>query len=166
MKFNFITIVNILFLLFSSIEANSNGETVKLITSDGIVYSYAVYTKTLAPARVVVKTISYTTTRVYPITLANSVVSSTTEKITEISTVSASEQVSATQTDSLVASSSVPTTLSAFSSSLISSTSTSSIESSQTFNRQVRLLAQQNLLRPPFPLLFHHPSPPSLRKQL
>lgn len=133
MKFNFSTIFNILFFLFTLIEANSNGETVKLITSDGIVYSYAVYTKTLAPARVVVKTISYTTTRVYPITLANSVVSSTTEKITEVSTVSASEQVSATQTNSLVSTSTVSTISPTISSgSSTSSSSTYDIESSQS----------------------------------
>ncbi|CAI4550181.1 ADI_G0028460.mRNA.1.CDS.1 [Saccharomyces cerevisiae] len=143
MKFNFSTIFNILFFLFTLIEANSNGETVKLITSDGIVYSYAVYTKTLAPARVVVKTISYTTTRVYPITLANSVVSSTTEKITEVSTVSASEQVSATQTNSLVSTSTVSTISPTISSgSSTSSSSTYDIESSQSIESSGSTIAR------------------------
>lgn len=74
----------------------ASDEAVRFITSDGVVYSYAVVTSTIKPATVIVRTSTYTTTRVREITLSNNEVTTTTENIitqaTVLSSVAAESQ--------------------------------------------------------------------------
>jgi len=71
-----------LFLIFQQFQFSNAADEVRFITSDGVVYSYAVVTSTIKPATVIVRTSTYTTTRVKAITLDNNQVTSTTEEIT------------------------------------------------------------------------------------
>ncbi|QLL34564.1 hypothetical protein HG536_0G04260 [Torulaspora globosa] len=85
MKFQLKSILSSVAFLLAAVKADE----VKLFTSDGVVYSYAVVTSTIAPPSVRVETHYYTTFRVRETTLADSEVQTTTEKI-----ISASETTS------------------------------------------------------------------------
>lgn len=76
-----------LFLIFQQLRFTNADNEVRFITSDGVVYSYDVITSTIKPATVIVRTSTYTTTRVKAITLENHEVTSTTEEITTQATV-------------------------------------------------------------------------------
>lgn len=71
----------------TAIELNKRDDDNKTryITSDGVVYRYAVKTSTIAPASVILHTRYYTTTFISEITLENNEVSTMTEKITSAS---------------------------------------------------------------------------------
>lgn len=90
MKFfhNLLTTI-VIFLLGSIVSANDD-EIIKFITSDGVVYSYAIFTKTIQPAKVFVSTYHYTTTKVKLITLENLQVTSTTQEVVQTSIISKS----------------------------------------------------------------------------
>ncbi|CCK71793.1 Dse2p KNAG_0H03790 [Huiozyma naganishii CBS 8797] len=90
MKFNQTIINSLLFLVFT-LTAAADGAA-RFITKDGVVYSYAVHTKTLQPARVIVSTRYYTKTHVREITLANNEIATTTEKTAVASTITSSIQ--------------------------------------------------------------------------
>ncbi|QLQ82635.1 hypothetical protein HG537_0H03980 [Torulaspora globosa] len=94
MKFQLRSIVSSIAFLLAAVKADE----VKLFTSDGVVYSYAVVTSTIAPPSVRVETHYYTTFRVRETTLADSEVQTTTEKI-----------ISASETTSLIESSTTST---------------------------------------------------------
>lgn len=85
-----VKLLNILYFLILSIFPIVSVDAAKLITKDGVVYSYAVRTKTLRPATVLVSTSYYTTVQVRPITLSNNEVTSTTEQITAEATITTS----------------------------------------------------------------------------
>lgn len=110
-----------LFSIFQQLLFANADDSVRFITSDGVVYSYAVITSTIKPATVVVRTSSYTTTRVKAITLENNQVTSTTEEIATEATVTSSVDV---DTESPA-----PTTTSSTSSTSSSTTSTANIVS-------------------------------------
>lgn len=154
MKFQFAASLFFFTQLFSVFAAASelnkrddNDENVRYITSDGVVYRYAVKTSTIAPASVVLHTRYYTTTIVREITLDNNQVTTTTEAITSASI--SSQSISASNSNAVTSSSisssesiqtpsSSPSSLnqndhSSFSS-YISSISSTSIEPSQNID--------------------------------
>lgn len=104
-------------------------DAVKLFTSDGVVYSYAVITSTVKPASVYVETMYYTTTRVREITLDNSQVTSTTEQVIETSTQTTSTAEAAATTS---ASSDATTSASSSSNYIPSSRSVLTLQPSST----------------------------------
>lgn len=77
MRFQLKTFLSSIALLLATVKSDD----VNLFTSDGVVYSYAVVTSTIAPPSVRVETHYYTTTRVREVTLDNSEVETTTEKL-------------------------------------------------------------------------------------
>lgn len=83
MQTNLSKFVSTLTLLASLAHA---APAVKLFTSEGVVYSYAVITSTIKPATTYVETIYYTTTEIEEITLANSKVTSSTKAVVKTST--------------------------------------------------------------------------------
>ncbi|CCC69629.1 hypothetical protein NCAS_0D00480 [Naumovozyma castellii] len=94
------TLFSFLLSVVGATDAKQNA--IKFITSNGVVYSYAVRTKTLRPATVIVKTIEYTTTRVRQITLENSSLTSTTDTYTVASTITTSSIETPSVTASLL----------------------------------------------------------------
>ncbi|KAK5780934.1 hypothetical protein RI543_001321 [Arxiozyma heterogenica] len=82
-----VKLLNILWFLLVSVFSIASADIAQLITKDGVIYSYAVRTKTLQPATVLVSTSYYTTVQVRQITLANNEVTSTTEHITTQATI-------------------------------------------------------------------------------
>lgn len=95
MKFQLKTFLSSIGLLLATVRSDD----VKLFTSDGVVYSYAVVTSTIAPPSVRVETHYYTTTRVREITLDNSEVETTTEKVLTASEVTSTAQSTSTSSD-------------------------------------------------------------------
>lgn len=125
MKFQLSTIASSIAIILATVKADD----VKLFTSDGVVYSYAVITSTVKPASVYVETLYYTTTLVREITLDNSQVTSTTEEVIEASTQTTSTAEAATATSTTASSSSyyIPSSRSI---STLQPSSTSSLTSS------------------------------------
>lgn len=106
MKFQLKSILSSVAFLLAAVKADE----VKLFTSDGVVYSYAVVTSTIAPPSVRVETHYYTTFRVRETTLADSEVQTTTEKIISASeTTSSVESTYSSTTPTFTSSSSTQT---------------------------------------------------------
>lgn len=106
MRFQLKTFLSSIALLLATVKSDD----VNLFTSDGVVYSYAVVTSTIAPPSVRVETHYYTTTRVREVTLDNSEVETTTEKIISASEVTSTAQSSSTTSSSDESTSSTSTT--------------------------------------------------------
>lgn len=104
MKFQLSTIASSIAIILATVKADD----VKLFTSDGVVYSYAVITSTVKPASVYVETMYYTTTLVREITLDNSRVTSTTEEVIEASTQTTSTAEAAAATAASSSSNYIP----------------------------------------------------------
>lgn len=88
-------------LLFFLSLTTYAADNAKIFTSNGVIYSYAVQTKTLQPAKLIYSTRYYTTVSVREITLAGNAVSTTTEKLLEESIFQTSVPVSVTSAKSL-----------------------------------------------------------------
>lgn len=106
MRFQLKTFLSSIALLLATVKSDD----VNLFTSDGVVYSYAVVTSTIAPPSVRVETHYYTTTRVREVTLDNSEVETTTEKIISASEVTSTAQSSSTTSSADETTSSTTTT--------------------------------------------------------
>lgn len=129
MQTNLSKFVSTLTLLASLAHA---APAVKLFTSEGVVYSYAVITSTIKPATTYVETIYYTTTEIEEITLANSKVTSSTKAVVKTST------FATTSTEAMADNNSQPTSAveDTQPSSTISFAATTSTGVSSTYTKQ------------------------------
>lgn len=89
----------IFFLLSLTISAADNA---KIFTSNGVIYSYAVQTKTIQPATVIFSTRYYTTVKVKEVTLTDNAISTTTEELVRESVFETSVPISVTSTQNLL----------------------------------------------------------------
>ncbi|CAL9730202.1 protein Dse2p [Monosporozyma unispora] len=139
MQFQLLQLFSFILYFFTLIV--SADDAARFITKDGVIYSYAVKTKTLQPARVVVSTRYYTTVHVRQITLANNEVTSTTEQITTESTFTSSIPAVTAAVDNNNNAAAVTTT---HASSVVSATTDVHTENTQGTKSTVILSPSQN----------------------